>query len=299
MRRGTLVGVSRQPLRLAVIEATKVLTEAGVASARADAEMLAAHVVGVERTRLPMVPLVDPATVASYRELVAERARRVPLHHITGWAAMGAITVQVGPGVFTPRPETDLLLAWGVGTLEGVHDPLVLDLCTGSGVLALALANARPDATVHAVESDPTALAWARRNLEVRREAGDTPVRLHRGDATDRRLMVQWEGQFDLVLANPPYVPAGTSLPPEVAQHDPEVALFAGEDGLSVIRPLVGVAAQWLKVGGAVGVEHDESHAEQVAGLFGARKVFADVTGHADLVGRPRFTTARRVSSAR
>lgn len=274
-----------------------MLAAAGVDSARVDAELLAAHVVGVERSRLPMVPLVDPATVATYRELVAERARRVPLHHLTGWAAMGEITVEVGPGVFTPRPETELLLAWGLTTLEGVTAPLVLDLCTGSGVLALALAHARPDASVHAVESDPTALAWARRNAEVRREAGDTPVRLHRGDATDRRLLVQWEGQFDLVLANPPYVPTGTDLPPEVADHDPAVALFAGADGLDVVRPLVGVAAQWLKVGGSVGVEHDESHAEQVAALFGARKVFADVTGHRDLAGRPRFTTARRVST--
>ncbi|GAB2911463.1 peptide chain release factor N(5)-glutamine methyltransferase [Rhodococcus aerolatus] len=291
--------MSRQPLRLAVIEATRELTEAGVENARADAELLAAHVVGVERTRLPMVPLVDPETVLAYRELVAERARRVPLHHLTGWAAMGDITVEVGPGVFTPRPETELLLAWALATLEGTTAPLVLDLCTGSGVLALALAHARPDARVHAVESDATALAWARRNLEVRREAGDTPVRLHRGDATDRRLLVQWEGQFDLVVANPPYVPAGTPVPPEVAEHDPAVAVFAGADGLDVIRPLVGVAAQWLRVGGHVGVEHDESHAGTVASLFGARTVFADVEGHADLLGRPRYTTARRVSSSR
>ena len=282
-----------------MIEATRELAEAGVANARVDAELLAAHVVGVERTRLPMVPLVDPATVTAYRELVAERARRVPLHHLTGWAAMGEITVEVGPGVFTPRPETELLLAWGLEALQSTTSPLVLDLCTGSGVLALALAHARPDATVHAVESDATALAWARRNLEVRREAGDTPVRLHRGDATDRRLLVQWEGQFDLVVANPPYVPAGTAVPPEVAQHDPAVAVFAGPDGLDVLRPLVGVTAQWLKIGGAVGVEHDESHAQTVAALFSARKVFDDVEGHLDLLGRPRFTTAQRVSAAR
>ena len=291
--------MSRQPLRLAVIEATEVLAAAGIDSARVDAELLAAHVVGVERTRLPMVPLVDPATITAYRELVAERARRVPLHHLTGWAAMGPISVEVGPGVFTPRPETELLHAWAVATLQDVAAPLVLDLCTGSGALALALAHSRPDATVPAVESDTTALAWARRNAELRREAGDTPVRLHRGDATDRRLLVQWEGQFDLVVANPPYVPAGTPVPPEVAQHDPPQAVFAGPDGLDVVRPLVGVAAQWLKVGGAVGVEHDESHAGTVAALFSARKVFADVRTHRDLAERPRFTTARRVSSTR
>lgn len=297
-RRDTLTPVSRQPLRLAVIEATSVLTDAGVPSPRADAEMLAAHVVGVERSRLPMVPLVDPMTIETYRRLVHQRAARVPLQHLTGWAAMGAITVEVGPGVFTPRLETDLLLAWALATLEGVSEPLVLELCTGSGALGLAMANARPDATVHAVEVDPTALAWARRNCEARQAHGDTPVRLHQGDATDRRLLVQLEGQVDLVLANPPYVPAGSPVPPEVADHDPAVAVFAGTDGLDVIRPLVGAAAQWLKVGGSVGVEHDDTHGEVVPGLFAARRVYADVMLHRDMAGRPRFTTARRVSTS-
>jgi len=289
--------VSRQPLRLAVIEAAEVLTEAGVASPRADAEMLAAHVVGVPRTRLPMVPLVDPLTIETYRRLVGQRARRVPLQHLTGWAAMGAITVEVGPGVFIPRPETELLLAWALAHLEGVHSPLVLDLCAGSAVLGLALANARPDATVHAVEADVAALAWARRNVEARHAAGDSPVRLHHGDVTDRRLLAQLEGQVDLIVANPPYVPVGTAVPAEVAEHDPAHAVFAGVDGLDVIRPLVSTAAQWLKVGGSVGVEHDDTHGEVVAELFAARRVFTDVTGHPDLAGGPRFTTARRVSA--
>ena len=290
--------MSRQPLRLAVLEAAKVLQEAGVASPRADAEMLAAHVVGVPRTRLPMVPLVDPLTIETYRSLIAARAQRVPLQHITGWAAMGAITVEVGPGVFIPRPETELLLAWALAQLEGVHSPLVLDLCTGSGVLALALANARPDAALHAVEADAAALAWARRNVETRRNAGDSAVALHHGDVTDRHLLAQLEGQVDLIVANPPYVPAGTAVPAEVAEHDPAGAVFAGEDGLDVIRPLVRAAAQWLKVGGSVGVEHDDSQGPLVAELFAGRRVFTDVTNHPDLAGRPRFTTARRVSAA-
>ena len=290
--------MSRQPLRLAVLEATKVLEEAGVASPRVDAEMLAAHVVGVPRTRLPMVPLVDPLTIETYRRLIATRARRVPLQHITGWAAMGAITVEVGPGVFIPRPETELLLAWALAQLEGVHCPLILDLCTGSGALALALANARPDAAVHAVEADTAALAWARRNVETRRNAGDSAVALHHGDVTDRHLLAQLEGRVDLIVANPPYVPAGTAVQTEVAEHDPAGAVFAGVDGLDVIRPLVRAAAQWLKVGGSVGVEHDDSQGAVVADLFAGRRVFTDVTNHPDLAGRPRFTTARRVSVA-
>jgi release factor glutamine methyltransferase len=284
-------------LRLAIIEAAKVLAEAGVASPQADAEMLAAHVLGVQRTRLPMVPLVDPLTIETYRRVVLQRAQRVPLQHLTGWSAMGAITVEVGPGVFIPRPETELLLAWALAKLEGVHAPLVLDLCTGSGVLALAVANARPDATVHAVEADTAALAWARRNVEARRAAGDSPVRLHHGDVTDRALLAQLEGQVDLIVANPPYVPEGTAVPTEVAEHDPARAVFAGPDGLDVIRQLVATAAQWLKIGGSIGVEHDDTHSEAVAELFASRRVFADVVSHPDLAGRPRFNTARRVST--
>lgn len=296
--------MSRQPLRAAVTEAATVLAEAGVPSPRVDAELLAAHVVGVERTRLPMVPLVDPLTIEAYWRLVARRAARVPLQHLTGWAAMGAITVEVGPGVFIPRPETDLLLAWALATLEGVADPVVLELCTGSAALALALAQARPDAVVHAVEHDPLALAWARRNCEARRGHGDAPVRLHLGDATDPRLLPELAAGVDLVLANPPYVPAGSAVAPEVAQHDPAVAVFAGADGLDVIRPLVGAAASWLRVGGSVGIEHDDSHGEVVGALFTAcrvysdTRVFGDIVGHDDLGGRPRFTTARRVSAA-
>ncbi|WP_127783782.1 peptide chain release factor N(5)-glutamine methyltransferase [Rhodococcus sp. X156] len=291
--------MSRQPLRLAIVEATKLLTEAGVGSPRADAEMLAAHVVEIPRTKLAMVPLVDPLTIETYRRLVEQRAQRIPLQHLTGWSAMGAITVEVGPGVFIPRPETELLLGWALAQLEGVQAPLVLDLCTGSGALALALANARPDATVHAVEADSTALAWARRNVEARRTAGDTPVRLHHGDVTDPNLLTQLEGKVDLVVANPPYVPAGTEVSTEVAEHDPAMAVFAGDDGLSVIRPLIRNAAQLLQVGGVIGVEHDDSHGEVVAELFSSRRVFTDVVSHPDLAGRPRFTTARRVSSAR
>lgn len=290
--------MSRQPLRLAVIEATKVLEEAGVGSPRADAEMLAAHVVGVPRTRLPMVPLVDPLTIETYRRLVMQRAERIPLQHLTGWTAMGAITVEVGPGVFIPRPETELLLAWALAVLEGTHTPVVLDLCTGSGVLALALANARPDATVHAVEAATSALAWARRNVDARSGAGDSAVRLHHGDVTDRALLSELEGQVDLIVANPPYVPEGTQVSTEVAEHDPAGAVFAGPDGLDVIRPLVATVARWLKVGGSIGIEHDDSHAEIVAELFTSRRVFTDVVSHPDLAGRPRFTTARRVSSA-
>ncbi|MDQ3906666.1 MAG: peptide chain release factor N(5)-glutamine methyltransferase [Actinomycetota bacterium] len=286
--------MSRQPLRLAVLEAERILTDAGVASPRVDAELLAAHVVGVPRGRLPMVPLVDPPVVDALRTLVYQRAQRVPLQHLTGTAALGPIEVAVGRGVFIPRPETEAMLAWGLAALEGVAEPLVVDLCTGSGALALAVAHARPDAQVHAVERDPAALSWARRNADMRAAAGDTPVVLYAGDVADPTLLTALDGLAHLVLCNPPYVPLSTSVPPEVALHDPPAAVFAGVDGLAVIPDVVRTGTRLLREGGSIAIEHDESHAVAVPALLAARRVLTEVADHADLTGRPRFATARR-----
>jgi release factor glutamine methyltransferase len=285
--------VTRQPLRLAIIEAERVLAVAGVASPRVDAELIAAHVLGVERGRLPLVPMVDAAVIDAIGRLVRRRAERVPLQHLLGWAAMGDITVEVGAGVFVPRPETELLLEWGLGALKPVADPLVVDLCTGSGVLALAFAHARPDATVHAVELDPGALAWARRNADTRATAGDRPIVLHQGDVTDPALLADFDGRVDLVLCNPPYVPTGTAVPPEVGEHDPFRAVFAPDDGLAVIRHVVTAAARLLGAGGVLAMEHDDTQAESVPALLAIRRVLTDVEDHTDLAGRPRFVTAR------
>jgi release factor glutamine methyltransferase len=259
-----------------------------------DAELLAAHVVGVPRGQLPMIPLVDPPVIEALRMLVSRRAERVPLQHLTGTAAMGAIDVAVGPGVFIPRPETEVLLAWGLAAVKDVAQPLVIDLCTGSGALALALAHARPDAQVHAVERDPVALSWARRNADARAAAGDTPVLLYAGDVADPGLLGALEGMAHLVLCNPPYVPVGTPLPPEVALHDPPSAVFAGSDGLAVIGDVVRTGTRLLREGGSIAIEHDDSHAVAVPALLAARRVLTDVADHVDLAGRPRFATARR-----
>ena len=286
--------MSRQPLRLAVLEAERVLTDAGVASPRVDAELLAAYVLGVQRGRLPMVPLVDPPVVEALRKLVSRRAARVPLQHLTGTAALGAIEVAVGPGVFIPRPETDVLLAWGLAALEGVQRPVVVDLCTGSGALALAVAHARPDAQVHAVELQPAALSWARHNADARTAAGDTPVALYAGDVADPGLLGALDGMAHLVLCNPPYVPLSAVVPPEVALHDPPAAVFAGQDGLAVIPDVVRTGTRLLREGGSIAIEHDDSHAEAVPALLAARRVLTEVADHVDLAGRPRFATARR-----
>ncbi|MGX7824679.1 peptide chain release factor N(5)-glutamine methyltransferase [Actinokineospora sp. 24-640] len=286
--------MNRQPLRLAILEAERVLAAAGVASPRTDAELLASHVLQVERGKLALVPLVDWAVVEAIGRLVARRAKREPLQHLTGVAAMGAVDLAVGPGVFVPRPETELLLEWGLKATAGQSEPVVVDLCTGSGALALAYAAARPDAEVHAVERDPVALSWARRNADVRAAAGDTPIRLLSGDVTAPGLLAELDGRVHLVLCNPPYVPEGTAVPPEVAEHDPRDAVFSGADGLGTIRPVVALAARLLAPGGAVAIEHDDTHAEAVPALLGARSVLTGVAGHSDLAGRPRFATALR-----
>ncbi|MFE2752217.1 peptide chain release factor N(5)-glutamine methyltransferase [Actinosynnema sp. NPDC059335] len=287
--------MTRHPLRPAIMEAERLLASAGVDSPRVDAELLAAHVLGVERSRLPLIPMVDPAVVDALHKVVRQRMTRVPLQHITGWAHLGGLDLEVGPGVFIPRPETELMLEWGLCTVDGADAPVVVDLCTGSGALALAAAHRLPHASVHAVERDPGALAWARRNAEARAAAGDTPITLHAGDVTAADVLSDLDGRVDLVLCNPPYVPDGTEVPPEVAEHDPRHAVFGGEDGLDVIRHVVGVAARLLKPGGHVAIEHDDTQGAIVPALLGARKVLTDVEDHPDLAWRSRFSTARRV----
>lgn len=270
------------------MEAERILADAGVASPRVDAELIAAHVLDVPRGKLMLTPLVDRQVVDAIAALVRERAKRVPLQHLLGWAALGPVTVDVGPGVFVPRPETELLLSWGLSFLEGRPSPVVVDLCTGTGALALAVATSRPDATVHAVEVDATALAWARKNL------GSTRVQLVAGDVTAPGILSELDASVDLVLCNPPYVPVGTEVPPEVGEHDPFRAVFAGSDGLTVIRHVVNLSARLLRSGGGVGIEHDDTQGESVPALLATRKVLTNVEDHEDLAGRPRFATAVR-----
>ncbi|WP_039796336.1 peptide chain release factor N(5)-glutamine methyltransferase [Nocardia araoensis] len=289
------MSTSRVALRPVINDAIETLRTAGVHSPRADAEHLAAHVLGVERTRLVLTPLVPPGKLDEYRELVARRARRIPLQHLTGTAVMGALDLAVGPGVFVPRPETELLYAWALAQLEALphdHTPIVVDLCTGSGALALALAHARPDAEVHAVELDPAAQVWARRNADDRIAAGDTPITLYADDATDPGLLTDLNGRVDIVVSNPPYIPEGAGLDPEVADHDPSIALFGGPDGLSVIRGMIPNITRLLRPGGATAIEHDDTNGSGVAALLTATGVFTDVVEHPDLAGKPRFVAA-------
>lgn len=275
------------PLREAIARAAGTLAAAGIDSARTDAEFLAAHAAGTERGRLALVEPLDPAFFDRFDDAVATRARRVPLQHITGTAAFGPVHLQVGPGVFIPRPETEAMLEWALAQ-RLPSAPVIVDLCTGSGALAVALAAGIPGATVIAVDDDPAALDYARRN------AASTAVRLVAADVTEADLLPELVDAVDLVVANPPYIPAGTELDPEVSQHDPHHALFGGVDGMAVIRPIVRRAADWLRAGGLLAVEHDDSTSRSCVEAMQDTGAFTDVTPRRDLTGRPRFVTARR-----
>ncbi|KAB7754396.1 MULTISPECIES: peptide chain release factor N(5)-glutamine methyltransferase [Mycobacteriaceae] len=273
-------------IRQALDEATTTLAAAGIDSARVDAEYLAAHIAGVDRARLLFVE-PDATFFAGYSDVVARRAQRIPLQHLIGTAAFGPVEVHVGPGVFIPRPETEALLEWAMNQ-PLPSSPVIVDLCTGSGALALALAHTWPQAQVVAVEKSPEALVYARRNC-----AGST-VEVLEADVTVPSLLSDRTGTVDLLVSNPPYIPDGADLDPEVIDHDPAGALFGGPDGMSVIVPIIALAARLLRPGGKLGIEHDDTTADQVVAALDRDGTFGDITARRDLTGRPRFVTATR-----
>jgi release factor glutamine methyltransferase len=271
-----------------VAQATQRLADAGVPSPRNDAEELAAFVHGVKRGELHSVKDVD--FDARYWETIARREQREPLQHITGRAFFRYLELQVGPGVFVPRPETESVVGWAIDAVRAmdVVDPLIVDLCTGSGAIALALAQEVPRSRVHAVELSEQALAWARKNVS------GSKVDLRQGNALT--AFSELNGQVDLVISNPPYIPLTEweYVAPEARDHDPELALFSGEDGLDTIRGIERTAHRLLRPGGVVVVEHADSQGGQVPWIFKEDAGWADAADHPDLNNRPRFTTARK-----
>ncbi|MCI4062407.1 peptide chain release factor N(5)-glutamine methyltransferase [Micromonospora sp. R77] len=287
-------GTERERASPVIAGAARVLAGAGIEAPRVEAELLAAYVLDVPRGRLALADGFTAAQRARFDALVQRRTAREPVQHLTGSAGFRHLTVAVGPGVFVPRPETELLAGWGVDEGRRRAAPLVVDLCSGSGAIALAVAQELPGARVVAVERSPAALDWLRRNAADRAAAGDTPVEVVAADVTDPQLLPDLVGRVDVLLCNPPYVPRSVVVPPEVAAHDPDEAVFGGADGLAVIRPVVARAAQLLRPGGVLGIEHDDTHGSAVPALLRADGRYAAVREHRDLVGRPRFATASR-----
>jgi len=271
-------------LRAALRAAAERLAEAGVPSPLHDAEELAAHSLGIDRRELWRQERVGTDFAAYVRRRVA----REPLQHITGRAYFRHLTLAVGPGVFVPRPETEVVVEAAMAAVAGVAAAVVVDLGTGSGAIALAIAQEVPGARVHAVEADPAAHAWAARN------AAGSAVDLRLGDMAD--AFPDLDGRVDVVVSNPPYIPVGAVVrDPEVAAHDPAPALWSGEDGLDDVRVVERVAARLLRPGGTVVVEHADLQGESAPAVFTATGRWTGVADHQDLAGRDRYLTARRV----
>jgi release factor glutamine methyltransferase len=283
--------------------ASSVLSEAGVSSPQVDAELLLAHVLGVARSQLLSVTELTEEQVLEFDNLVARRANRVPLQHLTGTAYFRHLELSVGPGVFVPRPETELLVEAAIKHLMTLDSPrIAVDLCAGSGAIALSLALEVPGTTVHAVELSDDAFKWLTHNVvdhAAQLEEIKSHVVVHHGDAGDPSLLSDFAGKVDAVVSNPPYIPS-EMIPrdPEARDHDPAIALFSGVDGLDVAREVVKVAAGLLKPGGFIGLEHADVQGESLPALLTATLgIWDDIRDNLDYNKLPRFTTAIRAIS--
>ena len=270
-----------------------VATTAARLGSVAEARLLLAHVLGVETAALLLAAPPDEEAAARLEAALVRRETGEPVQHITGQAPFRTVTLNVGPGVFIPRPETEVMTGWALERIADISAsgrvPIVVELCAGSGAITKALATERAEAaSFHAVELSPDAFAYLERNL-----AG-LGVDARLGDMAD--AFADLDGTVDLVVANPPYVPLDhwADVPAEVRDHDPALALVSGLDGLDAMRVVVEVAARLLRPGGFACAEHAEVQGESAPGLFVASGAFARVQDRRDLNDRPRFVTAVR-----
>jgi release factor glutamine methyltransferase len=287
-------------VRPLLTQAASQLREVGIDSPEQEARQLLAYAAGVEPARLPLLDAVEDDQASQFRTLINKRAHRIPLQHLTGRAHFRYVELEVGPGVFVPRPETEVMTGWAIEQLRPMvyavargksqHLPVVVELGTGSGAIAKSIATELTGTRVHAVEMSEEAAAYAVRNL------ADTTVELYVRDMIG--ALPQLNGAVDLVIANPPYIPldAFESVVPEVRDHDPILALVSGQDGLDAIRAVVAEAARLLRPAGLLCVEHADVQGESVQQIVVDQGAFAAVRDHRDLAGKPRFVTAIRRS---
>lgn len=279
-------------------QAIEDLRQAGVASPEFDAWALLSDVLHIPRGELQAKIVLDAISLTDaehqrFLELVARRVSREPLWRITGLAPFLDLELEVGPGVFTPRPETELLAHQAIVDAGQVVSPdgqvRVVDLCAGSGAIGIAVASAVAHSSLLAVEVSDEAAGYLERNLRQH-----VPDR-HSVIVGDIQKAAEhpWVGTVDIVVSNPPYLIPGEPLDVETASSDPDLALFGGDDGLDVVRRVVDVARALLRSGGIVSIEHGVAHGEQVRHLLESAG-FRLVSTERDLLGRDRYTRATR-----
>ena len=281
--------------RSLLADAVARLTRAHVPDPTVDAELLLGHLLGLGRgelqARLITGLSLEESTVDAFDRVIERRAAREPLQHITGVAPFRSIELAVGPGVFVPRPETEGVAQLAIDALRSVADPspLAVDLGTGSGALALALAHEVPHARVIGVENSVDAFIWARGNRD---RLGLENARIVFADLAE--ALPELDGTVSVVVSNPPYIPAA-AIPrdPEVRLYDPPAALYGGEDGLDVVRALSVTAQRLLRPGGVLVIEHGELQGAEIRALLTADG-WRGATTQRDLTGRDRSTVAVR-----
>lgn len=279
---------------------SEFLERKGVESPRLQAELLLAHVLHMPRLKLYLEfeRRLQPPELDAVRELVKRRGERVPLQHLLGRTSFCGLELKVTPAALIPRPETELLAELGWTFLRervtaGVEAPLALDLGTGTGCLAIALAVQCPEARVHAVDLTPETLGLARENAERHRVA--ERIEFFQGDWF---APLPAGTRYDLIVSNPPYIPTSEldALPPEVRDHDPRPALDGGADGLAPIRRLAGQGLDWLADGGRLMIELGHDQAAAVKDLL-TRQGWAVEALHRDAAGFERVCVAARGKS--
>ena len=259
-----------------------------------DAEHLMAYVLGISRMDLHNPVIVEDRLAGfedltileeTFWKLLDARAAHQPLQYLTGVAYFRYLDIQVGPGVLVPRPESELLVQSVLDHCQKLSGIIsVVDLGSGSGALALAISTENSNTRVIAVEKDPAAIEWLKKNVSQIIEQ----VRIVESDVVDALEGVT----CDVVIANPPYVPDSQELPRDVADHEPAVALFGGPTGLDIPGRFIDTASRLLKEGGFFAIEHTEDQGDAIASLLSAN--FTNIMAHRDLTQRPRYTTAIR-----
>jgi release factor glutamine methyltransferase len=273
--------------------ATDKFSAAGVLSPSVDAELLGCFILEASRSELTLLAIAGEIfpenRLADFLEAVQRREKREPLQHITGLAPFRHLELEVGPGVFIPRPETEQLVDLAIQKLESIQNPVIVDLCSGSGAISIALTTEVAGSIVYSVELSKDAFSFLTRNYQ---RYGLDPKSLRNENLTT--ALAEMEAGVDLVVSNPPYIPdAAVPIDLEVQLHDPALALYGGADGLDVIRQISTRAWYLLRPGGHLVLEHAHTQAPAISELL-LTQGWQEVVSASDLTGKDRMISAVR-----